>query len=172
MDEMIDDVKTRLKFLDELLEERNRQLDLLRSSTKSVEGYVIGIKELASANDNLFLQQKRGVMDLLSQQKLPHESFQVVDSILTNFYLTNKNAAFEAEKVLLGRQCEVMLFSQEVDRLSQTKVNLTRKLEELQIKATLEKRKESGVRPDQDPNTHAGRAAIDLQIRKKRKKLP
>ena len=170
MSETIENVKFKLQFLDELLDEKGRQLDALKSSAKSVEGYAIGVRELATTNDALFLQQKREALDMLSQQKLSCEDYQFVDSILTNFYLTNRNAALEAEKVLLGRQCEIAACSQEINTLSQKKTETVRTLEELKLQAAIDKRRERGVRPDQDPDTQAGRTAMDLKARKNAKK--
>jgi hypothetical protein len=46
---------------------------------------------------------------------------------------------------------------------------LIRTIEELNVQASIEKKREGEVRPDQDLNTQAGRAAMDLMARKKRK---
>lgn len=170
MNENIETVKIRLALLDELIEEKNQLLESLRTSMKGVEGYVIGVKELSTNNENLFSQHKNNVLDLLAQQRISHENYHVFDSILTSFYLTNKNAAVEAEKLLLSRQCEVAVIVKEIENISKKRQQLILRIEELNVQIAIEKRRENGVRPDQDPNTQAGRAAMDLVARKNAKK--
>jgi hypothetical protein len=170
MNENIEIVKAQLAFLDELVEERNQLLDSLNASMKAVEGYAVGVRELSTSNENIFSQHKNSVLDLLAQQKISHESYHVFDSVLTSFYLTNKNAAIEAEKLLLSRQCEVAVIAKEIEKISQKRQQLVQTIEELNVKIAIEKRRENGVRPDQDLNTQAGRAAIDLVARKNAKK--
>lgn len=166
MNENIETAKALLGLVDEILVEKNQQLDSLKSSLKAVEGYVVGTKELAASNENVFLQQKKEALELLAQQKLSHDNYHVVDSVLTNFHLANKSAALEAEKLLLGRQCEIAVLIQDIEKITQRRAQLVKTIEELTVKAAIEKRKERGVRPDQDPTTQAGRAAIDLMARK------
>lgn len=170
MKESIEAINDKLAFLDEIIFEKTSLLESLKSSIKSIEGYAIGTRDLAINNESVHAQRKKEVLELLSQQKITGEAYAIVDSILADFQSINKTALFDVEKVLLGRQCELNACISEIEKLSTKRLELVKKIEEMEVHAAIEKRRENGVRPDMNVKTAAGRAAIDLKQRKNSKK--
>jgi hypothetical protein len=164
--------KVKISFLDHLIAQKRSQIDALKISVKSVEGYAIGIKELAASNEGFFSQHKKETLDLLSQGKIDVEAYKLAESLLAGFLLINKNAVVDVERALLGRQYEINFLEREVIALLEHKSSLEKELEAVEVAGAIERRRERGVRPDQDTGSKIGRAALDIAARKKGKKSP
>lgn len=170
MSSHIESYNIKISLLDASIAQKRSQIDALKISVKSVEGYAIGIKELAANNEDFSSHHRREALDLLSGGKIDVEAYRLADSLLSGISSRNKDAVTDVDKVLLGRQYEINFHEREVETLLTQRAQLAKELEEAELAATIERRREKGARPDQDPSTVAGRAAIDLKARKREKK--
>lgn len=187
-----DTLATKIAFLQEMIVEKTEQFNSMIEALKRHEGHTAGSKDIVEKFSNYVKKQQVDVEDLAVQQKLAPEIASFVKAVLEGTKAYVRSICGDVEKVYFSKQGELLFFQQEIEKLIQQKLafeNLMKKPEETVEKQETEQekqpdvsvevadsapKKKKRVRPDQDPTTKVGRAAMDLvdRRRKNQKKSP
>jgi hypothetical protein len=174
---------SRSKLLEELIVDKKTQLNSLVESLKRLEGYTVGSKELTEKIGKHVKQKKKELAELVSQQKLSKDISDFVETALNNVVNFSKNESLESDRLFYSKQGEIIFLRQDLEKLIVSKTNhdsaIKTRLEEAKKEETkqeetkkeeVQKQKEqtTRVRPDKDPTTRAGRAALDIAERRKK----
>ncbi|NBP01825.1 MAG: hypothetical protein EBU90_17150 [Proteobacteria bacterium] len=169
---------SRSKLLEELIIDKKTQLNSLVESLKRLEGYTVGSKELTEKIGKHVKQKKKELAELVSQQKLSKDISDFVETVLNNVVNFSKNESLESDRLFYSKQGEIVFLRQDLEKLVASKTNhdsaIKTRLEEAkkeetqQQDATVTKERSTRVRPDKDPTTRAGRAALDIAERRKK----
>jgi len=185
----------RILFLQEIISEKIIQFNELVESIKRHEGHSIGSKELIEKISNHIKKQQVSLEDMTAQQKITLEISNFVSTILENVKLFVNTVCGDTERLYFFKQGELMFLKQEIEKLNKLKLEYERSIQVLEKErlskdescvndsaaATLKedsieglspstgvKKLKKKMRPDQDPDTRIGRAAIDLAERRKK----
>jgi hypothetical protein len=174
---------TRVRLLTELIGDKTTSLNSMIENIKKLDGYVLGSKESISKVEEHIKKQKKELVELLTQKKIPQEVASLIDGVLRSTSTFAKNVAMDAERLFYSKQGEMIFLKQDIEKLSSIKANHESELENVQ-KQQEEKaetkevtpakadepiqEKKQPVRPDKNPNTKIGRAAMDIMERKKK----
>ena len=174
---------TRVRLLTELIGDKTTSLNSMIENIKKLDGYVLGSKESISKVEEHIKKQKKELVELLTQKKIPQEVASLIDGVLRSTSAFAKNVAMDAERLFYSKQGEMIFLKQDIEKLSSIKANHESELENVQ-KQQEEKaetkevtpakadepiqEKKQPVRPDKNPNTKIGRAAMDIMERKKK----
>jgi len=167
----LDVQRAKVSFIDGLIKEKSELISKLLDGAKGVEGYSIGSRETSEKIEVHVKQHKKELFDLFVQQQINGDAYRFMDNIINSFSSIAKSVSSEAEKLLFSKQCELTFLNQELERLKTLRANEVRKLSELEALAVMAKKRDRQHRPDRDPNTSAGRAAMDLAERRKKGKI-
>jgi len=179
-------IRVRSNLLGELIVEKNAQFSSLVENLKKFEGYSLGTKEASDKIISYVKAQRAELTSLVSQQKLHPEIAKFTDALLDKIVAAARVASSEGEKLLFTKQGETISVKQEAERLVALKATHDVKIKEIEAtktvveekKETVESPKEQDTptkkripkqRPDKDPNTKIGRAAMDVMERRKKK---
>ena len=163
--------QVRIKLLDELIAQKTNQLNKIRDALKTFEAYSIGVRETIEKNEPKIKHFQKETLDLFAQQKINLEVYAFIRDALDDLYNSGKNNLQEIERIFLTRQLEVAMLTQDVENITNIKSLSVNKAQELEAVVELNRKsQERNHRPDQDPNTIAGRAAMDIVSRKNRAK--
>ena len=167
--EFLSTISIRAKLLNEMAEDKKTQLEASIENLKRLEGYNVGSKDSATKLETYLNQQKLELVQLVSQQKLSQEIGQFIEKLLNNISMVSKNSSMDAERLFYTKQGEMLQLKNDLEKLLTIKNNHDSAL----LKASKDEEKEilqtaQKVRPDQDPKTKIGKAAIDLKERKKK----
>jgi hypothetical protein len=150
---------------------------------KRLDGYVLGSKESIAKVEEHIKKQKKELVELLTQKKIPQEVANLIDGVLRSTSAFAKNVAMDAERLFYSKQGEMIFLKQDIEKLSSIKANHESALTNVQkqqeektetkqatpVKADEPvQEKKQPVRPDKNPNTKIGRAAMDIMERKKK----
>ena len=174
---------TRVRLLTELIGDKTTSLNSMIENIKKLDGYVLGSKESISKVEEHIKKQKKELVELLTQKKIPQEVASLIDGVLRSTSAFAKNVAMDAERLFYSKQGEMIFLKQDIEKLSSIKANHESELENVQkqqeekaetkevtpVKADepVQEKKQT-VRPDKNPNTKIGRAAMDIMERKKK----
>lgn len=173
---------SRSKLLEELITDKKTQLNSLVESLKRLEGYTVGSKELTEKLGKHVKQQKKELAELVAQEKISKDFSDFVETVLNNVVIFSKNESLESDRLFYSKQGEIVFLRQDLEKLivSKTKHDsaIKTRLEEAkqeeakkeEAKQEVQKPKEqtTRIRPDKDPTTRAGRAALDIAERRKK----
>ena len=174
---------TRVRLLTELIGDKTTSLNSMIENIKKLDGYVLGSKESISKVEEHIKKQKKELVELLTQKKIPQEVASLIDGVLRSTSAFAKNVAMDAERLFYSKQGEMIFLKQDIEKLSSIKANHESELENVQkqqeekaetkevtpVKADEPvQEKKQPVRPDKNPNTKIGRAAMDIMERKKK----
>jgi len=171
-----DELNTRIKFLNELIDGKTSQLEMMNDALKKVEIFSAGSKDIGNKVDEFIRVQKKELNELVIQGKLSEEIKNFTDSVINIIQIFSKKSSEENEKLHFIRQGEFIFLSQEIERLTSLKKNHEVALEKMnqnEVKKTFEdvhteiekdvkKEKKIRIRPDKDPNTVLGRTSMRL----------
>lgn len=187
-----DSLVTKLTFIQELIAEKTEQFNSRLEALKRHEGHAAGSKDLVEKISNYIKKQQSDIDDLTAQQKLTPEISNFVKAVLEGAKSFVRLTCGDVEKVYFSKQGELLFIQQEAEKIVQQGLALEARIKELDEAAsgqeekvstqedlsterTVDKpKKKQRVRPDQDPTTKVGRAAMDLaeRRRKNQKKSP
>ena len=173
---------SRSKLLEELITDKKTQLNSLVESLKRLEGYTVGSKELTEKLSKHVKQQKKELAELVAQEKISKDFSDFVETVLNNAVIFSKNESLESDRLFYSKQGEIVFLRQDLEKLIVSKTNhdsaIKTRLEEAkqeeakkeEAKQEVQKLKEqtTRIRPDKDPTTRAGRAALDIAERRKK----
>ena len=178
---------SRSKLLEELITDKKTQLNSLVESLKRLEGYTVGSKELTEKLGKHVKQQKKELAELVAQEKISKDFSDFVETVLNNVVIFSKNESLESDRLFYSKQGEIVFLRQDLEKLIVSKTNhdsaIKTRLEEAkkeeakkeeakkeEAKQEVQKPKEqtTRIRPDKDPTTRAGRAALDIAERRKK----
>jgi len=184
-DTVIVKLKEKISFLDELIVERQQDLEGLIADIQRLEGYSLGAKDSLQKIENHVVSQRKDIMEFRAKQQINADAFNFIDGLLNSTFNTIKNLNSENEKLILAKKVEHASKNIEISKLNSTKLNLISQIEEIlnpvpdpplppqayvsEISTEL-KVKNRKFRPDKNPNTRAGRASLDLSERRKKAK--
>lgn len=178
----------KIKFLEEMISERNSQFNQMLESIKRVEGYSNGAKELSEKIGNYIKKQQAELDNLKSQQKIAPDVSAFVGNILEGIRTFVRATCGDVERVYFSNQGELLFVKDDIEKLNKKKLNHLNEVqaieaEEKQQEVNAEEnknvpaeevddvqqksKKKKRVRPDKDPTTRAGRAAMDIARRRK-----
>jgi hypothetical protein len=160
--------KQKTELLEDLLKQKMSQANALKESMKTIEAYTTGTKDIAKKIKDVTSSKKKECLDLFVSQKINPDVYQYINDVINAYNNIVISAETESDKIVYTKQCEMNFLSQEYSRTKELQSVELNKLNDLQVAQAMEKkRSERQYRPDQDPNTPAGRAAMDLMARKK-----
>ena len=181
--DFINTLVTRARLLTELIGDKTTSLNSMIENIKRLDGYVLGSKESIAKVEEHIKKQKKELVELLTQKKIPQEVASLIDGVLRSTSAFAKNVAMDAERLFYSKQGEMIFLKQDIEKLSSIKANHESELENVQkqqeekaetkevtpVKADEPvQEKKQPVRPDKNPNTKIGRAAMDIMERKKK----
>lgn len=172
---------SRINILLELIESKTSQLNLATENFKRIDGYALGCKESNEKIKNHISSKNQELRMLLNQGKLSKEIFSFLENVLNGVALFAKSIESEAERLFYSKQGEMVFLKEDIDKLIKLKNTHEQSLKnqelekqqkelEKQQKEPAEQQKEEStkrIRPDKNPNTRIGRAALDLAKRRK-----
>ena len=173
-------VAARIALLREMIDEKAKQLSALVEILKKLDGSAFGAKDVSEKIDLNIKKQQSDVTVLAAQQKISQDFSKFVNSVLETVRMQAKSTCAEHEYSFFSKQGEALFLQQEIEKLSKTLQESEQQLsqiEESQKKSEQEKavseisenlKTKKRVRPDKDPSTRIGRAAIDIATRKKK----
>ena len=168
----------RIAFLSEMITLKTNQLNALVENLKRFDGYSTGSKEIAEKVELHIKKQQVEVAGLVQQQQIAPGIGELIGRVLLSTGQFVKNTCSDAEKLFYSKQGEVLNFKSEVESLLNLKgkyenyvaqLEQKEKVEEVTlVQEVVEQQKTKKVRPDKDPTTKIGRAAMDVMERKKK----
>lgn len=165
---------TRIEILSEIVETKTSQLNNLIEGLKRLDGYVLGSKESVEKIEKHIKQQKNELKELASQGKVSKEIFSFLDSVFNSMISFVKSVSLDAERLFFSKQGETVFLKQDIEKMVVLKKNhevALKATEKNELKKEVEVKEEiQKIRPDKNPNTKIGRAAIDIAERKKKAK--
>ncbi len=163
-------LSARIQILTEIVDTKTFQLNTLIENLKRLDGYVLGSKESTEKVEKYIKQQKNELKELTSQGKLTKEVSTFLDSVLNSLLSFTKNVGMDAERLFFSKQGEITFLKQDIEKLAVLKKNHESAIEKQEKENQESSDEEQRVRPDKNPNTKIGKAAMDLIERKKKAK--
>ena len=179
-----DFLANKIVVLQEMIVEKTSQFNEMVETIKRFEGHSSGSKDLSEKIGNHIKKQQADVVQLATQQKVAPDISKFIEIVLENVRTFVRQACGDVERFYFSKQGELLFLQQEIEKLmilkndcekklnQQNSIAVQQKIESDSAKAsvaieTVEKSvKPKRVRPDQDPTTRVGRAAIDIKERK------
>lgn len=179
-----DFLANKIVVLQEMIVEKTSQFNEMVETIKRFEGHSSGSKDLSEKIGNHIKKQQTDVVQLATQQKIAPDISKFIEIVLENVRTFVRQACGDVERFYFSKQGELLFLQQEIEKLmilkndceqklnQQNSIAVQQKIESDSAKVsvaieTVEKSvKPKRVRPDQDPTTRVGRAAIDIKERK------
>lgn len=161
-----DSLKEKIELLEELMKQKISQANSLKESMKPIEAYNTATKELSKKVEDIVLPKKLESLDMLSNQKMSGEFYRFMIEMIDQLTGLARHSRQDVEKLLLTKQAELNFIAQEYNRLKELQAKLASDSRQSVVEKKEEPKSEY-VRPDQNPNTRIGKAALDIQQRKK-----
>ena len=161
--------KLKVQTIEQFIERKNNQLTLLREGLKIAEALNYGIKNVSKKIDDIVLPKKPDVFQLLMDGKVSPDTYKMISDMMGAIESTLKSSSQDAEKILYTRQCEINFLQNDIAQLKtelENAISSLTELEKIPEPATKEEKKTEYIRPDKNPNTRIGKAALDLAARK------
>jgi hypothetical protein len=186
-----DFLANKLVVLQEMIVEKTTQFNEMVESIKRFEGHSNGSKDLSEKIGNHIKKQQAEVAQLAVQQKLAPDISKFIEMVLESVRTFVRQACGDVERLYFSKQGEILFLQQELEKLLVSKKNCEQSLKELEALSESEvslssstedvattpveekeqqPTKKKRVRPDQDPTTRVGRAAMDIIERKRKGK--
>lgn len=181
-------LKERFNLIEEIVVEKINAFNELFEKLKKLEANLEGSKTLSEKVNNHIKSQQSELAVLVNQNQISGDVSKFIVNILENTRNFLRSASGDVERLYFTKQGELIYLQKEIDNLGKLKSTYEEKLNSLEKEksdkkpdveqkdvaeisqenvATPLKKKQKRVRPDQDPTTKAGRAAMDLAARRK-----
>jgi len=167
------DLKTltsRIQILSEIVDTKTSQLNTLIENLKRLDGYVLGSKESIEKIEKHIKQQKNELKELTAQGKISKEISSFLESVFNSISTFSKSIPLDAERLFFSKQGEISFLKQDVEKLISLKNNHESAAKNVETKKEETKEEHQRVRPDKNPHTKIGQAAIDIAERKRKAK--
>lgn len=179
-----DFLANKIVVLQEMIVEKTSQFNEMVETIKRFEGHSSGSKDLSEKIGNHIKKQQADVVQLATQQKIAPDISKFIEIVLENVRTFVRQACGDVERFYFSKQGELLFLQQEIEKLMILKNDCEQKLNQQNSIAVQQKIesdsakvpvaieiveksvKPKRVRPDQDPTTRVGRAAIDIKERK------
>ena len=175
-----------ISLLGEMIIEKTQLTNVLAENLKKYEGSTLGSKEVSERVNNHIKKQKVDILGLIEKKQVMPEVGKVLDIVLNSIQSSIKSACEEVDRLYFSKQGEFLYLKLELEKLANLKTQYEKKLQELEsVEITQAKNeqlkkqeqpdvnsvdKKQRIRPDKNPNTKAGRAALDIAERKRKYK--
>jgi hypothetical protein len=168
---MCNEARAHLDLYDKIIKQKTEQLDRARELIRSLETYAAGSREVIEKNE-IKLKEFHGlILDLFSNHTVDLSTCMRLLAVHDEILEVGKSATRGLNQTFAVKQTEIALLSQDIESAREAGAVCQKKIDELEIVIALQKRKkEREHRPDQDPSTPQGRAALDITARKNRNK--
>jgi hypothetical protein len=161
--------KSKVQTIEQILERKNGQLTALKDGLKIAEALNYGIKNVSKKIDDIVSPKTPEIFQLLLDSKISPSIYKVISDILSSIESSLRSSGQDAEKILYTRQCEINFLQTDITQLKTELAGALSVLSDLEKEPeTLvkEEKNHEYIRPDKNPNTRSGRAALDLAARK------
>lgn len=163
--------KLKIQTFEQILEKKNQQLTTLKEQLKIAEALNYGVKNVSKKVEDVVSPKKSQVFQFLLEGKISPEIYKSIVDTFESVESITKSSSLDSEKILYTRQCEVNFLNADI---ASTKTELSQNLvilsdlekSENSTPPVEDKPKSEYVRPDKNPRTKIGRAALDLAARK------
>jgi len=171
-------------FLGGLIVEKTSQLTMMVENLKRVEAQVAGSKEISEKVGSYIKKQQLDAAKMVEKQQISPEVGKFFETAFEATRSFVRTTCSDVERLYFLRQGEMLCLKTEIDKLSELKSqheqkvkDLEKKVEPVAVEAKStnvekstknKKEKAQRVRPDQDPSTRAGRAAMDIAERRRK----
>jgi hypothetical protein len=181
-------------LLDEMIEEKTSQISIMLENLKRFEGHSSGSKETSEKIGNYIKKQQADLKKMVEAQQLTPEIGKFIEAVLEATRSFVRATCSDVERLYFLKQGEALCTKSELDKLTELKSQSEKKIESLKNESAADiaedaeqkeesqevkeeeksnpvsktKEKKTRVRPDQDPTTRAGRAAMDIANRRKK----
>jgi hypothetical protein len=165
-----DMLKERISLLEELMKQKISQASSLKESLKPIEAFSSATKEMSKKIEEIVNPKKHESLELLSRGKMTGESYKFLIEILDQLTGLARHSRLDSEKLLSSKQNELNFVAHEFNKLKELQAKFASGFNKPEQHVTEEKKEEAKVeyvRSDQNPNTRIGKAALDIQQRKK-----
>jgi hypothetical protein len=163
-------LKEKVSLLDELLKQKISQANSLKESMKPIEAFNAATKELCKKIEEIVKPKKVESLELISKEKISGEAYRYMTEVFESILSLTRSSKTDAEKLLFVKQQELNFLANEFTKLKEFQGKFVNELNKIELGEKEEKKEEQKpeyVRPDQNPNTKIGKAAMDIQQRKK-----
>jgi hypothetical protein len=181
----------KIAVLQEMIVEKTSQFNEMVETIKRFEGHSSGSKDLSEKIGNHIKKQQADVIQLAAQQKIASDISRFVEIVLENVRTFVRQACGDVERLYFSKQGELLFLQQEIEKLIISKNKCEQSIKDLEpppepqqvssskikedvnsapVEEKQQSTKKTRVRPDQDPTTRVGRAAMDIAERKRRNK--
>lgn len=167
--------KEKMEVLEELMKNKVAQANALKDSMRPIEAYGASTKELCKKINEIIQPKKIESLEMLSKGKVHGEAYKYLSEILSAISSVTESAEQDAEKIHFAKQQELNFIINEYTKLKEIHGKMVSELNKTMIESQVEEKQAQDpqqtvyVRPDQNPNTKLGRAAMDLQKRRNNK---
>lgn len=174
----------KIELLEDLITENSKIIDLMIENIKKLDNYAGGSRESADKIVKFVEVQKSEFLKIVEKENISDvkQLTNLVVILLNNILEQTRKTAKEAENLYFAKQGELMFAKQGLDKLKNLKKNYNSSLNESKHKPADDSSKEkeqaqpsqetpgTRIRPDKNPNTRVGKAALDLAERRKKYK--
>ena len=179
-DKKIETLNHNLDLLTNLTLTAIEEFNTLESNIKQVEGFAFGVKETADKFEGYMNKHKLEISSLEKEGKIPTAVANLLNVAATSALVFIKESAKEADRLFYVRQGEILGAKNKATKLKALHDSTKLEIEKLKIEAVIsetgveeeigksQKNKKAKIRPDQNPNTKIGKAALDLAERRKK----
>lgn len=174
----------KIELLEDLITENSKIIDLMIENIKKLDSYAGGSRESADKVIKFVEAQKSEFLKIIEKENINDikQLTNLVMLLLNSVLEQTRKIAKEAENLYFAKQGELLFAKQGLDKLKNLKKNYRDSLNENKPKQEDDVNKEkeqtqssqdaptSRIRPDKNPNTRVGKAALDLAERRKKYK--
>lgn len=174
----------KIELLEDLITENSKIIDLMIENIKKLDSYAGGSRESADKVIKFVEAQKSEFLKIIEKENINDikQLTNLVMLLLNSVLEQTRKIAKEAENLYFAKQGELLFAKQGLDKLKNLKKNYRDSLNENKPKQEDDANKEkeqtqssqdaptSRIRPDKNPNTRVGKAALDLAERRKKYK--
>lgn len=178
--------KEKIEMMEELLKQKINHANSIKESMRPLEAFHAATKEICKKIKDIIEPKKTESLEMLSKNKMQGEAYRYLTEILNSISSVLESSHQESEKLYFTKQQELNFVANEFTKMKEIQgkmiaeinkaIEETKKTESKQEEIQKEAVKESStveeqknpeyIRPDKNPNTRMGRAAMDLQKRK------
>jgi hypothetical protein len=189
-------LSNKAEIIIEIIKTTIEELKEIESNVKQVEGFAFGVKETADKLEGYIKKHKTEIFELEKEGKIQKPIVLLLNSAAENILKFVKDNSKEAEKLHYIRQGEILGIKGKINRLKISYNSTKDEIQSLEAEdnvlaiqasiikddttdemlqkepVTTEKKtqevKTPKTRPDKNPNTKIGKAALDLAERRKK----
>lgn len=183
-EQSVETTTAKIELLEDLITENSKIIDLMIENIKKLDNYAGGSRESADKVIKFVEAQKSEFLKIIEKESIGDikQLTNLVVLLLNNVLEQTRKIAKEAENLYFAKQGELLFAKQGLDKLKNLKKNYRDALNENKPKQEDDSSKEkeqtqssqdaptTRIRPDKNPNTRVGKAALDLAERRKKYK--